>query len=421
MSGTDVRFFAESAHVLRRDYRPGAQPVAGTVHRRGSCTETHDGRGHVAHRFNDVHTPPTGPGRRVAPEVAQAALDAWEQPLFTPDERVDKVLSELARAGGVDITLACLHQHVVAGTEEAVVPDERLVCTVEVSAATEPGQACSEVVPWPTTLDPAVAGEAVARAAETVLERRALPLVRQLPDRCDLVLLPGRGGSFFHELIGHPMEADIVLSATSYLSARQGQRIAPEWLTAVDGACGPGDGFRAAIDDEGTVSRNARLVDGGVVGEAMTDLATAGLLGVSANGHGRRLDYRHPAVPRMTHTRALIEGDPEPRTPHGPWIAPLDLQLLTMNIATGEFHFRSSAPLLHHPDGRAYRLPPLDLRGQGTSALAGLEPYDPASRDYGRASKGCGKLGQFPLVVSFANAGVLLPAGLLDLREARDE
>ncbi|WP_187451936.1 metallopeptidase TldD-related protein [Streptomyces parvus] len=418
--GGRKRFFAEHARRLRREYRQNADPVTESTHRRGACTETHDGRGHVVHRFGDRDTLLSGRGRAVATQVADLALKAYDRPLFTPDEQVDKVLGEVARSG-VDVTLGCFHQHVAVGTDSACTTDERLVCTVEVSAETEEGGVCSEVVPWPTALDAAEGGELVARAADTVLARRALPRATDLPEGRDLVLLAGRAGSFFHELVGHPMEADVVASATSYLTTRAGRHVAPEWLTVVDGAAGgAGHNYRAVVDDEGMPSRDTLLIEGGVVREPMTDAATAALLGVRATGNGRRLDYRHPAIPRMTHTRALVADGAVTRTPDGDWIAPLDLQLLTMNIATGEFVFRSYTPLHHREDGSVVRLPPVDLHGQGPRVLAGLEPYDAESKGYGRATKGCGKLGQFPLVVTFANAGVLLPAGLVDVREARD-
>ncbi|MEJ8651932.1 metallopeptidase TldD-related protein [Streptomyces sp. MS1.AVA.3] len=417
--GSRKQFFAEHAHRLRRDYRQGSDPITECTYRQGACVESHDGRGHVSHRFGDADTLLSGRGRAVAADVAHAALEAYARPLFAPDEGVDKILGDVA-GSGVEVTLGCYHQHAALGTDATVTVDERLVCTVEVSVATKEGGSCREVIPWPITHDPVEEGDMVARAVDTVLARSALPRSGRLPEGSDLVLLPGRAGSFFHELVGHPMEADVVASATSYLTAHPGRHVAPEWLTVVDGAAGAGHGYHAVADDEGTPSSEALLLHEGVVGEPMTDTAMATLLGVRATGHGRRLDYRHPAVPRMTHTRALVADGAVTRAPAGAWIAPLDLQLLTMNIATGEFVFRSYTPLHHREDGSVVRLPPVDLHGQGLRVLAGLEPYDTTVRGYGRATKGCGKLGQFPLVVTFANAGVLLPAGLIDVREARD-
>jgi TldD protein len=43
--------------------------------------------------------------------------------------------------------------------------------------------------------------------------------------------------------------------------------------------------------------------------------------------------------------------------------------------------------------------------------LAQLQPGPARIAESCRATGGCGKLGQFPLLVSFANAGFVLPAG----------
>ncbi|WP_405646274.1 metallopeptidase TldD-related protein [Streptomyces uncialis] len=433
-----TRVFAEHSHRLRRVYRERGTDEARTERRWGACVETHDGRGHVTHRFADGADLFADRTRPVGARVAQRARGLADRPLFAPDDAADKVLRDLAR-DGTELTLGVLHQHVAAGDDAWVTVDERLWCTVEVGARAADGTHGTEVVPWPVDGDAAEGAERVGAAVAALRSRLALPLADTVPEGCDLVLDPGRAGAFFHELVGHPMEADVVASGTSYLGRRADLPVAPGWLTVVDGGGRAARGLRSAVDDEGTACRDAVLIDGGRVGEPMTDLATAGLLGTAPTGHGRRLDYRHPAIPRMTHTAALV-GDAPGGTgvgdapggigsdgggrrwpvPRGEWIAPLDLQLQVMNIATGAFVFRSYTPLHHGPDGTVRRLPPLDLRGDGLTVLAGLAPVTTRAVEYGRATKGCGKLGQFPLVVTFANAGVRIPSGLVGVREARD-
>lgn len=415
-----IRIFAEYSHRFRRVYRPNGQIATESVRRRGACTDSHDGRGHVTHRFGDGDVLLSDRVRIVDAHVAATAREVQSRALLSPDDQVDNILSDVARSG-IEATFGAFHQHVAVGTDSDVRSDERLVRTVEVSARTSDGALCSEVVHWPRILDPVEGGERVARAADAVLTRRTLPRSESVPADLDLVLSPGRAGAFFHELVGHPMEADIVASSTSYLGRLTGRRIAPEWLTVIDGAARAVHGYRAVVDDEGTPCQDAELIKGGVVGELLADLATAHLLGIPATGHGRRLDYRHPVIPRMTHTSAIIIGTGiDPSLPEGDWIAPLDLQLQTMNIVTGDFVFRSHNPLHYRADGAVARFPPLDLYGNGREVLRGLQPCTSSSAEYGRATKGCGKLGQFPVVVSFANAGVRLPAGLVTVLEARD-
>ena len=174
------------------------------------------------------------------------------------------------------------------------------LCTVEVTAARDP--ACSEVVRWDVT-DVTVGVRRVEAAAGQVRTLAALPLAEP-PAACDLVLEPGRAGSFFHELLGHPLEADIVAGRASYLSSRFGERIAPSWLTVTDGLPPPGDGMTAFVDDEGTPVSTVELIASGRVSGVLSDRASAALSGAPSSGHGRRLDYRHPVIPRMWHTTA---------------------------------------------------------------------------------------------------------------------
>lgn len=417
-----IRVFAEHARRAAHVHRPDGTERSDVTQATGCCADVHDGRGHVTHRFSDG--PPSTavplPGVPVAASVTAAVRALPGRELYEPDDATAKTLRELAQDGGVELTLGAYHQHVAAGTDAAVVTDERLVCTVEASARTPQGVPCSEVVPWAAFGDPAESAARVAAAIDALHARRRLPWREDVPGGCDLVLLPGRAGAFFHELVGHPMEADVFASGTSFLAGRAGRRVAPEWLHVVDGGEPVGHGWRAGVDDEGTPRRPAVLIDRGRVGEPLTDLATALLRGADPTGHGRRLDHRHPAIARMTHTEAGVAPGTAPSPPPGDWIAPFDLQLQTMNLATGSFVFRSHTPLHHTADGTVHRLPPLDLYGEGPRVLAGLEPAGTESAGYGRATKGCGKLGQFPLVVTFANAGIRLPAGLVTLREARD-
>jgi TldD protein len=119
----------------------------------------------------------------------------------------------------------------------------------------------------------------------------------------------------------------------------------------------------------------------------------------------------------MTHTCALVAEDAELVSPPGDWIAPYGLKLETMNVASGDFVFRASFALSHRVDGSVRRIGPFDVLGNGLRVLARMQPHSHPVAEYGRASGGCGKLGQFPVLVSFANAGIRLPAGSVTLRE----
>ncbi|WP_067455041.1 metallopeptidase TldD-related protein [Actinomadura macra] len=400
--------FAEHSLRFSLEFRPDGQVRREAVVRRGACVDEHLGHGEVLHRFADGDELLRAPRRPVGAETAETAARVLERPLIQPGAESEAVLRELSRDARVTLVLSGLHQHVAAGSDGGAHADERRLCTLE--AVLERGLA--ESAPWRLAASPAVG----LADAECVVERLRGRDVRaradEVPERADVLLAPGRAGAFFHELVGHPMEADVLRSGTVYL--RPGVRLAPEWLTVVDGAVRAAEGYRARIDDEGSACTEAVLISRGVVAEPLTDRATAGHdARLQPTGHGRRLDYRHPAIPRMTHTCALAEAPAEP-PPHD-WIEPYGFRPETVNPATGDFTFLAFAPLLRRWDAPPLRLPRLRFTGNARTVLAALRPADPGVCEDARARSGCGKLGQFPLPVTFANAGLLLSAGTMSI------
>ncbi|MDX1390108.1 MAG: TldD/PmbA family protein, partial [Acidobacteriota bacterium] len=136
-------------------------------------------------------------------------------------------------------------------------------------------------------------------------ERRKL--ARAIPGQTSVVFAPGTGGILIHELVGHGLEADIVLRRSSSLAA--GSATGSDEVTVVDD---PRRG-RAAWrwDDEGVESRAVSLVERGRVVAYLSDLATAGRAGIAASGHGRRSSYRERVLPRMGCT-FLVPGSRSP-------------------------------------------------------------------------------------------------------------
>ena len=402
-----VRVYAEHAHRVTATFDADGRTRRSVVRRFGACVDVHEPSGGVTHRFAD------GDDLLACPPVPLAAAVVAEcrrvQALPLADLTIDAAaeLRALAVTTGATITWGAAHRQVAAGDAGAVTHDDRLVRTVEVS-----------ISGGTHVLRGAVSIEDLAVAVEHVRDRQAVPLLDRVPGGCDIVLPPGRAGAFFHELVGHPMEADVVASGTSYLGRRIGHRVAPDWFSVLDGGGVADHGYRAAVDDEGTRCRTATLVHSGVVGEPLTDLVSAAARGTAPTGHGRRLDYRHMALPRMSHTCATVGDHAGATDSGGPAIEPLGLQLRLMSLSTGDFVFRARGPILRGDDGAVHRLPPLLLSGNGLTVLAALAPGPPGTAEYCRATGGCGKLGQFPLLVSFANAGLRLPAGTVGVKAA---
>ena len=381
---------------------------------RGMCAEYRSWSGETTeHVYADgldlLHDPDLRLGQAAAGQ-ARALLAGPARPAGPPPE-ADQALRALARPGEVTLTWAGIRQRVAVGDPGHRGTDERALCTVEVAAARDP--ACCEVVRWDET-DVAAGLQRVEVAAGQVLTLAARPAA-ELPAACDLVLEPGRAGSFFHELLGHPLEADIVAGRGSYLGSRLGEPIAPSWLTVTDGRPPPGDGRAAPVDDEGTPVSTVELIASGRVGGVLSDRASAALAGAPSNGHGRRLDYRHPVIPRMWHTTAKAAA-PAQQPQGAARLAPRGLQLRWMNLLTGDFEFAIAAASLDTGTGPPRRVGPCTVTGNALTVLAALRPGRAESRAAGRATRGCGKLGQFPLVTTFENSGLWIPSEAVRVR-----
>ncbi|WP_371573328.1 metallopeptidase TldD-related protein [Streptomyces sp. NBC_01314] len=408
--------FAERSLRLRADVAPDGTADERRSAVRGMSVEHADGHGWTEHRFADDDALLRAGRTGAVGAAADTLREVQERPLYALSEESRTGLAAVAAETGAHLSLGVVQQHVAAGGPDRVRAAERMVTTLEVRLTGTDGTRHTRSLLCGSPADTKALRDVAARTAEQIRRRLALPLADTLPDRADLVLLPGLAGAFFHEIVGHPMEGDVVASGTSYLGARAGRRVAPDWLSVVDGGREAVRGYRSPFDDEGTDCSTARLIDRGTVGRPMTDLAVAGLLDTPGTGHGRRQDYRHPAIPRMTHTVALVEPGTPLQAPPGDWIAPYGLRLHMMNIASGEFVFDAPFSLLHRADGGLARLGPLEVTGNGARVLAGIEPFEHRVDGYLRATGGCGKLGQYPVLVSFANAGLRVPSGLVGLR-----
>jgi TldD protein len=416
MRKPDVVFADNGIRVIRRygGTRPGGVVRAW----RGMCVETRGRSGAISeHAFadgTDLLRDRRIPLGVTAADQARAVLtsqDGAPGPAVPPPA-ADQELSRLAGHRQVALTWASVCQRVAVGDADQLTTDDRFLCTVEVTSMS--GPPCSEVVRW----DPAdVAGNLVRidAAAACVRALTELPAAEPPAAACDFVLEPGYAGSFFHELLGHPLEADIVAARASYLSERFGEMVAPAWLTVTDGPPPRAAGARPPVDDEGTPVSTVELLVGGRVTGMLSDRLSAALAGTVSSGHGRRLDYRHPVIPRMWHTAAQAAGTPA-QEPGAVRLAPRGLRLRRMNLMTGDFEFTAENGALDTGTGRPCRTGPCRVTGNALTVLAALRPGPAEIRTAGRATKGCGKLGQFPLVTTFANGGLWIPAEAVHVR-----
>lgn len=256
------------------------------------------------------------------------------------------------------------------------------------------------------------------QARFATLEQNTRTLVRELRESSPgipcptgtlpIVFPPGAAsGCFFHEVCGHPLEGDVVARSGSYLARRLGQRVAGPWLSVSDDPTEGHGSLTLAFDDEGNPARAARMLDAGVVDAPLLDSRTARQLGQALNGHGRRVSFRHPPLPRMAHTRVEPhEGDLDTLmgdVSHGLLVQ--HLMPRHMDLLSGDFSFYI-VEAREVRDGRlGQRVSPGILSGNGLEALASIDAVGADARNL-FATRGCRKLDHGPLPVSFGQPTV---------------
>jgi len=126
-----------------------------------------------------------------------------------------------------------------------------------------------------------------------------------------VVLGPGWPGILLHEAIGHGLEGDFNRKGTSAFAGLLGTRVASPGVTVVDDGTIPDRRGSLSVDDEGTPTRRTTLIEDGVLVGYMWDRMNARLAGATSTGNGRRQDFAHPVLPRMTNT-VMLAGNHEP-------------------------------------------------------------------------------------------------------------
>ncbi len=117
-----------------------------------------------------------------------------------------------------------------------------------------------------------------------------------------VLLGPGWPGVLLHEAVGHGLEGDFNRKGTSAFSGRIGERVGAPGVTVVDDGSIAGRRGSLSIDDEGTPTGETVLIEDGILKGYMQDRLNARLMGVEPTGNGRREDYAHAPMPRMTNT-----------------------------------------------------------------------------------------------------------------------
>lgn len=151
------------------------------------------------------------------------------------------------------------------------------------------------------------------RYADLALEK-AITNLQSVPTKAgkmDVVLAPGWPGIILHEAVGHSLEGDCNRKKTSVFSDMIGQKIAAKGVTVLDNGTIENRRGSLKIDDEGTPTQATTLIEDGVLVGYMHDRLSARMMGHKATGNGRRENYKHAPLPRMTNTY-MLNGDKSP-------------------------------------------------------------------------------------------------------------
>ncbi|MDB5672181.1 MAG: tldD, partial [Alphaproteobacteria bacterium] len=144
------------------------------------------------------------------------------------------------------------------------------------------------------------------KAAITNLDSRPAPA-----GEMTVVLGPGWPGILLHEAIGHGLEGDFNRKGTSAFSGRIGERVAAPGVTVVDDGSIANRRGSLSIDDEGTPTQCTTLIEDGILKGYLQDRLNARLMGVAPTGNGRRENFAHAPMPRMTNT-FMLAGHEDP-------------------------------------------------------------------------------------------------------------
>jgi TldD protein len=233
-------------------------------------------------------------------------------------------------------------------------------------------------------------GREAARVALLNLDSREAP-AGTMP----VVLAPGESGILLHEAVGHGLEADFNRKQTSNYSDRIGLSVASELVTVVDDPLIGASRGSINVDDEGVLPREHVLIERGKLRGYLHDRISADFYKTKPTGSGRREDFRHEPLPRMTNTFMRAgEDDPEDiirSVKRGVYAKKFSGG--QVNISNGDFVFSLTEGYLIEDGKLTAPLKGVNLIGNGPEALAtvSMVGHDFATSD---GMWTCGKDGQ---------------------------
>ncbi|MBN2071743.1 MAG: TldD/PmbA family protein [Candidatus Krumholzibacteriota bacterium] len=248
----------------------------------------------------------------------------------------------------------------------------------------------------------ALAVESAESAVRTLHAERA-------PAGVMTVILAGEsGGTMVHEAIGHGLEGDAAEKGLSIYSGKKGEKVASELITVIDDPTLQGARGSYNFDDEGVRSRRNVPVENGVLKSYLLDRRIARKEGTESTGNGRREDFRHRPIVRMSNTM-IAEGDHAPEEIIGSVEKGLYVVRMgggQVDTSSGDFVFKVNEAFLIEKGKIASPVRGATLIGNGPAVLSDI---DMVGNDLGFDIGTCGKDGQ-QVPVSDAQPTLRIPA-----------
>ena len=247
------------------------------------------------------------------------------------------------------------------------------------------------------TLDALCNGDAPERLASEAV-RLALVQLDAAPapsGEMTVVLGPGSPGVLVHEAVGHGLEADFNRKGISAFCGRMGQQVASSLCTVIDDGTVAHHSGSINVDDEGVRSRRNVLIENGVLSGYLHDRLSSRSMGCRPTGNGRRQNYQHLPMPRMTNT-FLLPGESDPAEIIGSVSRGIYIAKISdgeVDITNGNFVFNASECYLIE-EGRLTRpLRRTTLLGNGSAVLRNISRVGSDFR-FDDAVEYCSKNGQ---------------------------
>jgi len=190
-----------------------------------------------------------------------------------------------------------------------------------------------------------------------------------------VVLTNGTAGTLLHELVGHLVEGDLIAAGRSPLGGLGGANLTEADIDIVDDPGRTDLPGAFDTDDEGVPAKPVTLVRSGRLCGLLCDRETAELCDVDP-GRGRRADWRHPPVPRLSNL-VISSGSESPVALE----ADQSRGLVITRISGATVDPVSRRTVLRVERGFEIRngrrrrpLNPFELTGGVTEILAGIDP-----------------------------------------------